>query len=265
MPERFDFVKPALPRPREHEGRVTGKRWLSDDTLELAFQAVPAAAPGPEDFLPGQYMSIVLPAEEPPGSKRDLRPYSLWNHPAERVAAQPHRFTTVARIVEGGRATGWMRDVEIGASFRFVGPLGTFFLRRPLHPHLYFVATGTGLVPLRCMVREMIETGEIAGCDTTLIFGVRSQKDLFGIEDLQRWSAEHPRFRFVPMLSRPEPGWSGAKGRVTRWLEEATLPVDSMQAYLCGNGAMIDDVIGILEARGLDRRSRRIVHEKYFE
>ena len=83
---------------------------------------------------------------------------------------------------------------------------------------------------------------------------------MFGIPCTHRFDD----FTFVPTLSRPGEGWTGARGRVTAHLAEADLPVDDMQMYLCGNGAMIDDVVAMMEARGLDRRTRRIVYEKYF-
>ena len=38
-----------------------------------------------------------------------------------------------------------------------------------------------------------------------------------------------------------------------------------MQIYLCGNGAMINEVVEIVTAKGLNPRTRRVVLEKYFE
>jgi ferredoxin-NADP reductase len=43
------------------------------------------------------------------------------------------------------------------------------------------------------------------------------------------------------------------------------LPIEDVQVYLCGNGAMIQDAVALLEARGLNRRTRRVVLEKYFD
>jgi NAD(P)H-flavin reductase len=121
------------------------------------------------------------------------------------------------------------------------------------------------MVPLRAMIKDLISTGEIHDRDVTLLFGVRSQEDLFGTAELERWTREFPRFRFVPTLSRPEPGWTGAVGRVTAHLTEWDFPVQDMQIYLCGNGAMISDAIAIMEGKGLGKRTRRIVFEKYFD
>jgi ferredoxin-NADP reductase len=43
------------------------------------------------------------------------------------------------------------------------------------------------------------------------------------------------------------------------------LPSEDVQVYLCGNGAMIQDAVALLESRGIDRKTRRIVLEKYFD
>lgn len=253
---KFEFDKPQLTRPRELGARVVALDWVAADTLRLAFEP----DDGPLAFEPGQYASFVLDAEPERDLRRELRPYSLWGHPADGGP-----LSTVARMVEGGRCTGWMRTLRPGDAFRFVGPLGAFFLRRPLHPHLVFVATGTGLVPMRCMLADMARRGELDGRRTTLLFGVRHAADLFGVEELQALEVRHPGFRFVPTLSRPDAAWTGARGRVTEHLARLDLPLDEAQVYLCGNGGMIDEVVAQLEARGLHRRTRRVVLEKYFD
>ena len=52
---------------------------------------------------------------------------------------------------------------------------------------------------------------------------------------------------------------------MTKHLAEWDLPVDDMQIYLCGNGAMVTDAVELLRSRGLDPRTRRVVVEKYFD
>ena len=255
--DRFEYDRPRLERPRQLPVTLVRKEWLTQDTLLIGLEPRGASM---FQFEAGQYISIVLPADDARGLRRELRPYSMWNHPDEFEYA-----LTIAKLVPEGRCTTMLRDAEVGATLEVVGPLGSFFLRRPLHPHLYFVATGTGLVPMRSMIKELVASGDIHRSDVTLLWGVRSQDDLFDTAELQRWSERFERFRFVPTLSRPKPGWEGATGRVTEHLGQWDLPLDEMQIYLCGNGAMIDDAVALIEERGLDRRTRRVVYEKYFD
>ena len=255
--QRFEFEKPERFKTVEYAARVVRREWVTPDTLEIGFEPVGASM---FDFHPGQYVSIVLDADEAAGLKRELRPYSMWNHPEEF-----QYVVTVAKMVDDGRCTTWLKDVPLGAPLKFVGPLGGFVLRRPLHPHIYFVATGTGVVPFRSMLKDMRSTGELRQVKTTLLFGVRSQDDLFAVDEFERYARDFPNFTFVPTLSRPKPGWTGATGRVTAHLEEWGLPVDDMQIYLCGNGQMVTDAVALVTAKGLNPRTRRVIVEKYFD
>ena len=255
--ERFAFERQTLIKPQEYDARVVHSEWIAQGTLKIAFEPVGAAM---FPFHAGQYVSIVLPEDPARGLKKDFRPYSMWNHPDEF-----EYVVTMAKMVDDGRCTSWLSGMKAGDPLKILGPLGAFTLRRPLHPTLMFVGTGTGVVPLRAMIKDLISTGEIHSRDVTLLFGVRSQPDLFGVPEFERWSKDFPRFRFVPTLSRPAPGWTGATGRVTEHLAAWDLPVDDMQVYLCGNGHMITDAIELLEGKGLGKRTRRIIFEKYFD
>jgi len=254
---KFQFERPTLTRPKEYEAKVVHSEWVANDTLKIAFE--PTNEPM-FPFQPGQYVSIVLDKDEDKGLRRELRPYSMWNHPDEF-----EYVVTIAKMVEDGRCTSLLKNMKPGDPVRFVGPLGAFFLRRPLHQRLVFVATGTGVVPMRSMIKEMISSGEIHDSDVTLLFGCRHESDLFGMSEFNRWAERFERFTFVPTLSRASDEWAGARGRVTDRLAELDLPVDDMQIYLCGNGAMVDEVVKYCDEAGLHRKTRRIVLEKYFD
>jgi hypothetical protein len=92
-------------------------------------------------------------------------------------------------------------------------------------------------------------------------FGVRSEEDLFALDDLDRYARALPDFRYTLCLSRPAPGWTGFSGRVTAALAEGH-PAPTAHFYLCGNGAMIEEARAWLKERGLDRK--RIHVEKYY-
>jgi len=66
--------------------------------------------------------------------------------------------------------------------------------------------------------------------------------------------AKHP-------YARPEDGWPGERGRVTRLVEERIASVKNLAAYLCGNSGMLNDVTAILQKKGLCP----IYREKYYD
>jgi NAD(P)H-flavin reductase len=97
-----------------------------------------------------------------------------------------------------------------------------------------------------------------------LTFGVRTESDRFYAEQFEALGAAHPgQFHFTETLSKPGEGWSKARGRVTDHFRKLELPVDDMQVYLCGNGAMIEEMSALLAERGVPPKA--IVKEKYFD
>ena len=58
----------------------------------------------------------------------------------------------------------------------------------------------------------------------------------------ERWAAEQPNFRYVPVLSEPAAGdgWSGRTGLVHRAVIEDLPDLSGYQVYACGAPAMID-------------------------
>ncbi|MDF2458662.1 MAG: putative reductase, partial [Nitrospira sp.] len=96
---------------------------------------------------------------------------------------------------------------------------------------------------------------------TTVFWGLRSQHDLYYEDELSRLSRERPEHSHVITLSRPEPGWAGASGRVTTLIARQIQDVKQLAVYLCGNSGMITEVTRIIQAKGLCP----IFREKYYD
>ena len=82
-------------------------------------------------------------------------------------------------------------------------PFGEFTLREGTKPIL-FVAGSTGFAPIKSMFEDMAIKG--IAREATLYWGARRRDGLYS--DLpQRWAAQNPRFKYVPVLSdAPESG-----------------------------------------------------------
>ena len=254
---RVEYLRPKLAAPSEYTCRLTDRRLLTPETLEISLEPTDAA---PFEFLPGQYLNIVVPEDREQQLRRELRSYSIFSHPDE-----PGPLRLIARLIPGGRTTTWLQQLETGTAVQVVSPFGEFCLRQPAPKRLVFLATGTGLVPIRSILWELLNHDNDAPRHITLMHGLRTQQDIFGAEELQRWAQQHPGFEFITTLSQPEAGWEGATGYVTEHLQSLALSPSEAQVYLCGNGAMVDDAIAILNERGLSRQSGRIVCEKFFD
>ena len=180
-------------------------------------------------FLPGQYIDILLKD----GTRRS---FSMANAPHDDEFIQLH-----VRHVPGGTFTDHvfktMKERDI---LRFEGPFGTFFLREESDKPIVFVASGTGFAPIKAIIDAALRKG--SSRPMTLYWGARRPKDLYLDALPARWAAEHPRFKYVPVVSDalPEDRWSGRTGFVHRAVMEDLPDLSSVQVYACGVPIMVD-------------------------
>jgi CDP-4-dehydro-6-deoxyglucose reductase len=203
-------------------------------------------------FKPGQFISFEIP--DPHTGRLVTRAYS--------IASQPSRsgvITLLFNLVSGGPGSGFLFHLTVGEKTQFKGPAGHFYLREDPGRELLFVASGTGIAPIRSMLLANAERPDPR--PATLFWGLRSQQDLYGQEELAELTRRTPTFTAITTLSRPETGWSGASGRVLRLIDERIASVKNLAVYLCGNSAMIADATALLHKKGLCP----IYREKYYD
>ena len=73
-------------------------------------------------------------------------------------------------------------------------------------------------------------------------WGGRRPKDLYMNELPVKWAAEHPNFKYVPVISDalPEDDWSGRGGFVHRAVMQDFPDLSGHQVYACGVPVMVD-------------------------
>lgn len=261
------------------EERTESAYLLSDDEIAtgvvLACQGVPRGAvriarvDAPATAARRVGGAVVAQARLAPGVVRiDVQldqglPYAAGQHALLRLGdrpavARPYSFATptradgrvsfIVRRHAGGALSARLCDEDLrGRAVQVEGPFGDFTLREGAASWL-FVATGTGLSPIVALLHEALDRG-IARPATVLV-GARSADDLFARDELAALAARWPGgLRVVPVLSRADAGWDGARGRVTDHLA-ALLPEDA-EAWLCGTPAMVDDAGALLRALGV--------------
>ena len=96
-------------------------------------------------FKPGQFISFEMP--DPQSGRLLTRAYS--------IASQPSRsgvITLLFNLVSGGPGSGFLFHLGEGEKTQFKGPAGHFYLRDDPNRELLFVASGTGIAPIRSML-----------------------------------------------------------------------------------------------------------------
>lgn len=231
--------------------RLVEARALSPSVRQLVLERVGGA---PIAFEPGQWFNVFVPAE----GEELKRSYSIASPPD----GGPRVELAVTRVPNGPVSEA-LHALELGQELRVAGPYGLFTRAAGDPLPALFVGTGTGVAPLRSMLRAALAAGSAA--PLSLLFGVRSQHDILYAEELARWTAEHPNVKVCVTLSRPAPGWSGATGHVqahlARVFEELAAP--EAHVYICGLEKMVQDVK--TRCRGELALGRRQVHSEKFD
>jgi NAD(P)H-flavin reductase len=222
-----------------YHAHVDRFRNLTHDVREIDFRLT-----DPKDitFKAGQFVSFEVLS--PRLNKPVTRPYSIASPPSQRDVV-----TLLLNLVPGGPGSTYLFSLKEGDATRFKGPAGAFYLKDEGARDLLLVATGTGIAPFRSMIYHLLE--QDASQRVTLYWGLRSQRDLYYQDELLTLAVRHARFRFVTTLSRPEQGWTGETGRVTRLVDEQVTSVSNLAVYLCGNSGMLNDVTALISKKGL--------------
>ena len=238
-----------MPPPPTFDVRLARARMLAPNVRELAFER---ASGERFEFQAGQWVSLVLPLAE--GEAR--RAYSVASAPDGTPG-----FDIAVTKVEGGPGSTYLHALPEGATLRVIGPQG-FFTRAAGAPAL-FVGTGTGVTPLRSMLRYALAHGETA--PFTLLFGVRTAEDRLYVDEFDALTAKHPNFRVLYTLSRGDDAWSGLRGYVQTHVEKewrALEPHGAPHVFVCGLERMVGTVRDLMR-KGLGVDRKQVHSERY--
>ncbi len=218
--------------------RIIEQRVLTHDIRCVTWET-----DGAIDYRAGQYMNINWPGAPAP------RSYSFSSAPAEGGRT---RLSAFIRRVPGGAFTDALfADTLDDAEFTIEAPHGTFWLREGTGP-IILIGGGSGLSPLMSVLEDAVQ--KRVGRDAILLFGGRTERDLYCMDEIAAISAQWPaQFDFRPVLSEEQTSHHRF-GLVTA--EVATALTDlgdpaSTQAYLCGPPGMIDAGVAALVAAGV--------------
>lgn len=192
-------------------------------------------------FVAGQHVEFILPGDV-------RRTYSIATKPSvDGVCALEVHIRQVPGGLFSEQMLNAMKEREL---MKFEGPLGSFHLRDSDRPAV-LIAGGTGFAPMKSMLEHVFERGVHKRRAVSLYWGARTRKDLYQLEVAERWAAERPEFRFVPVLSQAtaDCGWSGREGLVHEAVLQDLPNLAGVEIYACGAPGMIDacrrDFIGL--------------------
>jgi ferredoxin-NADP reductase len=198
-------------------------------------------------FKPGQFVILKFEGLD---HKFDTRSYSI----AGQVSTNSLELCVV--IIPEGAATPILFNCREGDTLLSSLPDGRFTLPdEPIEKNLFFICTGTGVAPFRCMVRELLEERGHT-LPVKLFFGCRKEEDILYREEFEDLQKQYPNFSYYPVLSRQD--WPGLTGYVHPYYLKELEIIDNGLFYLCGWTEMIKETRDNIKALGYTRQDIRV-------
>ncbi len=228
-----DLGDQVIPEVKTLPSRISSIEKLATDVLSVKLRFPPNT---PFNFLAGQYIDVIGPG----GIRRS---YSIANAPALDNQLQLH----IRAVQSGAMSQYWFDQAKVNDLLRINGPLGSFFKRPTTGLNLVFLATGTGIAPVKAMLEQLATvSSDDQPCSVTLFWGGRQLEDLYS--DPSQW---HTSLRYVPVLSRALDDWTGGRGHVQHSLLSEMPDLLNTVVYACGSAAMIQSAKAELTEAGL--------------
>ena len=199
----------------------------------------------------GQHLDVRLTAED---GYRAEREYSIASAPGEPVAI------TVERLEDGEVSPYLTDELRPGDQLELRGPVGGYFVWGPEeNGPLLLVAGGSGIVPLRAILRHRRLTG--SAVPTRLVYSSRTLDDVIYRAEL---SEPADGVEIFHTLTRAQPpGWTGYSRRVdAALLEDVAWPADRRPlTFVCGPTSFVETVASALV--GLGYPPERVKTERF--
>ena len=205
-------------------------------------------------FQSGLYITLFLEVD----GIRTSRPYSISSSPK-----QIGHYDLTVRRVEGGLVSNYLLDrVKPGDVIDSSGPTGTFCFNPVIHDSTRVcIAGGSGITPFMSMIRDVTESGK--DYMIYLIYGNRSTDDVIFHDEITRITEKHDNIKYIPVIEKPDSGYSGKTGYITAELIRETIGGDPLDRtyFLCGPKAMYD--FCLMELGKLSVPARKIRTEMF--
>jgi CDP-4-dehydro-6-deoxyglucose reductase len=221
-----------IPKPKTIPCKINSIHNVSEDVIQLTLRIPPNTN---FNFIPGQYVDMI----SPDGVKRS---YSIANNFQENLI-ELH----IKKVINGDFSKYWFDRAQEDDLLRLNGPHGTFFLREKNDKGIIFLATGTGIAPVKSIIESLEKSSNFSSRQILLLWGGRKSSDLY----LNSFH-ENTSIEYIPVLSRPSSDWLGKSGYIQNVLLEEKYDISKYIVYACGSDKMIASAKELLINNGLD-------------
>jgi CDP-4-dehydro-6-deoxyglucose reductase, E3 len=189
-------------------------------------------------FLAGQYVDVIAQGVR--------RSYSLANAPREDALLE----LIIKRYPGGVLSEYWFERAQPNDLLRIEGPFGTFFLREEGPTNILFLATGTGIAPVKALLEELAADPERNSRHRLSVFWGNREAESFCWDPV----ALGLDIGFHHLLSGNDDAWNGKRGYVQQAAIHHGVDPEDTVVYACGSNAMIASAREAFLALGLPAR-----------
>lgn len=215
--------------------RIDTLELVSPDVMRVRLRLPPNAG---FVYLGGQYLDVIWKD----GIRRS---YSIANANDKSGRIELH----IRNVLGGIMSQYWFEMAKENDLLRIEGPKGSFCLRGS-SLDIVFLATGTGMAPVKAMLESIEENPSVwEGRNISVYWGGRREEDIYFVPAIDGVAVN-----FVPVLSRADTEWQGRRGYVQNALIEDIANFQDVAVYACGSEKMIGAAKEMLVGRGLPER-----------
>jgi predicted ferric reductase len=228
-----------------HAPRLTVMRVALESPSVWTVQMALARGAGPYSYLPGQFHFVTL--HRSVDRRREEHPFTISSSPTEVALVS-------STIKASGDYTATIGATLPGDVATLDGPYGRFsYLLHPGERQLVFVAGGIGITPFMSMLRHMRDTS--ADTEVVLFYANRTEQDIVFRDELGDIArGGRPRLNVIHILSNPDVGWAGERGRVSvERIRAACGDLGSRSYYICGPRLLTRAIVAGLRSAGVAR------------
>ena len=208
--------------------RLKERRLEAADVISFIFDL----AGQPFGHQPGQYVFYELDALDFPDERGNRRHFTISSSPTEKGILM---FTTRIR---GSGFKETLRHAPLGYEINMGTPLGNFVMPQEETRRHVFIAGGIGITPYRSILRCAVDTKK--PIDAVMVYFSHSSANIVFGQELENIARKMTTFSLVHVLSDPEPGWKGEKGRLNEAFLRKWVPdLDQRLFWISGPPPMV--------------------------
>lgn len=217
------FDKKILP------AKISAIEKINNDVLKITFRLPPTSK---FQFNAGQYINLIKGTIN--------RSYSVASKPEAN-----NKLEFFIKKYQNGLMSKYLfEEAKVNDLLRIEGPLGSFFLRESKCDHIVFLATGTGVAPIKAILESVLEAPDNFKNKKIWIFvGARFKEDLFWDPKIAQ---DNIKTEYIPVLSRQVKDWNGENGYVQDAVLKQNINLENTQVYACGSNEMIQSAKKLL-------------------